>query len=1251
MEREDSDESPSGSSVDPVAPSTSTMKDPPTSKNATELALQLGAMTLKNIVQETEGGQVSLSDLCDLFASRAKVTEREAVGEAAPEVQESLKKFPGMFVILEDADESEEVKVQLADNISIPPLLSGVLKISGILKTKGSLGVDDLSGYVRESCTEDEMASLGERSESLRETLLSLPNVLHVSGEMVSMVVGKELKEKVSEMEEHAGNKVEEEKPCEVSASAETKDHEEKPGDVQKEADDDKDDDDDVTEPEQMQYDEENVSQKPDEDHDRTNIHQKQQTIEEVPQNIDQNIDIELMASSDEFESDEEVDVEEVIETESSDSVSEPSVNDIYNAVRRSSLDNLENGAQAASIVSSSKRSSIDETSSQLPIGDTAPSEDLPTISHKFAKQQGVMKIKQILRDKGPISVQLLGSVFGGTGTAEERDAVGRKVKELLETIEEFDDVFCVETYPEKGEIVWDQTYVSVKSLNDDEVSLAFSRAVLKVQDNLEERGGKLKMSQLSTFFNQTSTADERKAVGKGPPTLKQTLLELPELFKVLDDHVCLVRRKQQSSKKKAQQQTEDTAPTQPQIATNHIGHFKDFSNINLQLGILTLKGLVQEQGPIALQDLCSRFGHTATSEERDAVGRKQSEVLETLKKIEQVFFIKQPKDGLQSKIQVRLVKGDGANETPVPLAKAIFKVIWFLKEKGAMDVKHLSSRLGQNSTLDEREAVGKSPGELKKTLKGLSKLFSVSSSTISTVGNEPHVVAAIVLILPQPPVPRPGQQPSQSRPGQQPLQSRPGQQPSQKQVLNIIPTVTRCLKQNDGSCDLTHIIKWINANGSTAEKNKYGQSNHKELLKQLKTLPYLFQVQGSKVVLVNHTVAAQGDQGANLSLISNPMQGTGSAQSPSKVIPSIEVVFDTQNGNGDSWRNVMFSQTLMKTNLVSQSQIVASASINNSAPITMTSGGDKPTTKLQRALEAGLGILTSYLQQAKISTIIQLGGTVGTKLTAAERKAVGKNPSSLYDTLASCPNRFAIAGPFVGVKDHQDLVTGVANLVTFLETKGRCEIALLFGKLIQSGTAKQKAALGTDLETFTETIGTMPGVFTLYETSAYLNNGSDGKPRAQTSMNKDTALNQKVLWALTTGTTAQKLTNTTRTVILQSDDTTSSEQRQDAAPSSEPSSAFSRLDNPSVNVTNVPIGDSALCQEFKQNCLDKYDYPIIGLAVNKGGKQIAIAGWEGHVYLFDMAGAGGGSATSSSAVGMGILEDAISSTTVLKVS
>ncbi|XP_072026049.1 uncharacterized protein [Amphiura filiformis] len=951
--------------------------------------------------------------------------------------------------------------------------------------------------------------------------------------------------------------------------------------------------------------------------------------------------------------------------------------NEEVSVIKQIKLANIENQASespstseslnddSSTHVSSTSESMNDDSSSQVSAtgacasagGDEVKEID---ISKQFALQLGVLKIKRILEEKGNVAIpmKILSAVFGGRGTKEEREAVGKRAIEMLDTITKFDDVFLWQTIPGKGEEWIDAEFISLKNGKDKPTSLVFVNTVFKLSSILKK--GSLTINQLSTALNQTSTVDERNAVGRSPSTLKETLLALPEVFCVMGNTVSVI--------KSAKDEDAQTLKPKVEAAAPNISKEFDATFVYKQLGVLRIKEILQGKGRASLQKLCSDFGKEAGDDEREAVGWRAMVVLETLREYPDIFEVVSPKViiSVQSVTeQTTVCLKRGVKDKPsVPFSRGMFKLIWFLKQKGTLSVPHLCSLFGQNSTLVEREVVGKNPGALKAILKALPKMFKVSADNVSVVERAHiHAIEQFVICVEMPTTD---------------LKKIP-----EKLQRNVVATVSECLQSRGGSCDVTKLTEKINNSGSQQAREMFGNSGS-ALLKVLKSMPNLFSCQGSKVFLKNMKSSSSptvtqtlGASNVNMTQIPNPIPVQGLLPtSQAKVIPSIEIVFDTKNtGDRGWWGDISVSQAAATT---VQSQVTSSSVMATPPPLmsmnphstndqvrqfymeraahktgpSLAAAGapqqlpsavpnSKKTTKTAQAMISGLKKITACLEQCKIATIIQIGGILGSKGTAAERNAVGKNPSLLYDTMSSLPDKFVISGPFIGVQRHCALVTGISKLVTYLESKGKCELNSLLGRLGQCGRADERSAVGKDLQTFTQTISDISGVFIIEGTTVYLNNGMNGTPCTPTPMNKTTAVTTQnsVPWALSAGTvwnipSSEPLPDQNSKTTVPVQPTTSHQQTY--ASVTDPT-------RPSFSVTVVSINNHAMCQEFVDQCLAKYEYPIISLAVNKKQKWIAIAGWEDHVYLFHMEGA----ATTG---GYSILADVMASSKILKV-
>ena len=904
--------------------------------------------------------------------------------------------------------------------------------------------------------------------------------------------------------------------------------------------------------------------------------------------------------------------------------------------------------------------------------------DDIPT---KLAKQLAVMKIKNILLEKGSISLQILNSILGGKATKEERDAIGWKADQVLLTLTQHKDVFAFESRPECGGNLVNQQYVrAIGGSEEDEMSLALARSILKIQNIIKEKGN-VTVLQLSTWLNQKSSKEERSVIGKNPSLLKATLLALPEMFHVSDSEVVFIIKTIQTTSVSAIKPMQPTSESvdksiQPASESASTSSSSDETTVDKYLGILKIKEILQQKVQISLQVLCCLFGQRGDDIEREAVGRRYMAVLETLKEFPDVFQIHSPKHvntqniGDETQISLKTT----TNKCPVPYARAIFKLIRALQQKGTLSVVQLSGCLGQNSTPEEREAVGRNPVELKKTLKRYSKIFKVSGEDVG-IAEDAKANAAKLLVLTR--------------------QEKPQFSISAPLKAAVVSRVTKCLQSMNGSCDVTKLVMTINNQGSSEEKKMFG-SGGSALLSLLRTMPNQFRCQGSKVFLVNKSNNMNDPASwaaSNVSMIKTcvpqvvnpvPVQGV-LPLTQAKVIPSIEIVFDTKKTGGSGWGDISVSKASTTSgslqgqsyaNMVSrnpsplmaaspqvstgaiaserveqfymdknaqslrQSQTTLGGSINQTSPVASNSKTSQPSQAKQSALQK----ITTYLEQAKIATIMQLGGRLS-QFTAEQRKAVGKNPSLLYDTLVSLPENFVVVGPFIGVKSQSALVTAVAKLVSYVESKGKCEVSSLTGRLSHTGTRDEREAIGRDLETFTKTLSNLSGIFIVDGTSVYLNNGMEGRPHAPTPLNKATATNQNVGWTKSAGTcftnVTQVLSQTKVPVVTQPPAIPNPQTVSKTQGSTQNSQC------PNYALTVVSITDEATCQEFVDECLSKYEYPIISLSIRKRQKWIAIAGWEGHVYMFDMEGA---DVATASPAGFRILADIISSDKILKV-
>ena len=353
------------------------------------------------------------------------------------------------------------------------------------------------------------------------------------------------------------------------------------------------------------------------------------------------------------------------------------------------------------------------------------------TISNELARQLGVLRLLKIVQQqRQPISLSLLGAIFGRKAELEERQAVGSTLPEIMVTMKTYSNIFILDTL-----FLGTHPEIHVRLVNQASAeNLLLLNGVLKVKSILKQKGGKLKIKQLSTFFNQQSSFEERNVMGRNPTALAQTILALSSIFDSNGDFISIKVDKppaspelatptyQDSNNSDCESQTgsqtcsEDAPISYASAVTAHTIKDDDISRAR-RTGISKLRNYLAQFGTLTFSHLLSFLESQGTPLERQAVGTDLKTLQATLQGLSNIFAVTDQFVDLIT--QTNRVNG-------------LTRISHFLKTKGSCEVVQIVGFMGQQGTQEERVAIGKNPQSLGNTLHRFPNIFAFSGSKVS---------------------------------------------------------------------------------------------------------------------------------------------------------------------------------------------------------------------------------------------------------------------------------------------------------------------------------------------------------------------------------------------------------------------------------------------------------------------------------------------------------------------------------------
>ncbi|XP_072026050.1 uncharacterized protein [Amphiura filiformis] len=170
----------------------------------------------------------------------------------------------------------------------------------------------------------------------------------------------------------------------------------------------------------------------------------------------------------------------------------------------------------------------------------------------------GVLKLKDILKQKGSLKIKQLSTFFNQQSDMEERKIFGRNPAALTQTIQTLPSIFRIcgdfvsikveqpssacAVPPKKAHpsvscndvppVSYASAVSSARTIKDDEDSCARRTGIAKISGHLAQVGTST-ISELFYLLDTHGTVGERQAIGKNPEMLHATLTRLPNIFAV----------------------------------------------------------------------------------------------------------------------------------------------------------------------------------------------------------------------------------------------------------------------------------------------------------------------------------------------------------------------------------------------------------------------------------------------------------------------------------------------------------------------------------------------------------------------------------------------------------------------------------------------------------------------------------------------------------------------------------------------